>query len=116
MTGEASAKLLWDARQAADRVARITAGRSFDDYLADEILRWAVERQCIVIGEALSALRRADAVLASSIPDVTRIIAFRNVLIHGYAAVDDRLVWGMIERDLDVLRTALTMLLEAPPG
>lgn len=115
MTSETAAKLLWDARQAADRVARITAGRSFDDYLADEVLRWAVERQFMVLGEALSALRRADPLLASGILDLARIIAFRNILIHGYAAVDDRLVWGVIERDLDVLRAALAKLLEAPP-
>jgi len=36
-------------------------------------------------------------------PDLARIIAFRNVLIHGYAAVDNRLVWGVVERDLPIL-------------
>ncbi len=49
MTGEA-AKLVWDARQAADRIARIAAGKTFDDYLSDDILRWAVERQFAIIG------------------------------------------------------------------
>jgi uncharacterized protein with HEPN domain len=34
------------------------------------------------------------------------------VLIHGYAGVDDRLVWGVVERDLEVLRPALLRLLE----
>jgi uncharacterized protein with HEPN domain len=112
MISEAAAKLLWDARRAADRIARITAGRSFEDYLADEVLRWAVERQFIVVGEALTALRRIDTTIAISIPDSARIIAFRNLLIHGYAGVDDRLVWGVIERDLDVLRTSLARLLD----
>jgi hypothetical protein len=37
MTAEAAAKLLWDARQAADWIARIVAGRVFEDNLADEI-------------------------------------------------------------------------------
>jgi uncharacterized protein with HEPN domain len=107
------AKLLWDARQATDRIARITDGRRFEDYQSDEVLRWAVERQFIVVGEALSALRRIDPAVATSIPDLARIIAFRNVLIHGYAGVDDRLVWGVVERDLTVLRTSLARLLEA---
>jgi uncharacterized protein with HEPN domain len=111
MTSEAAAKLLWDARQAADRIARITAGRAFEDYLSDEVLRWAVERQFIVIGEALAALRRIEPTVTTSISDLARIIAFRNVLIHGYADVDDRLVWGVIERDLDTLLSSLSRLL-----
>lgn len=113
MTSEAAAKLLWDAQQAADRIARIINGLGFSDYMADEVLRWAVERQFIVIGEALTALRRIDPDVAAGVPDSARIIAFRNVLIHGYAGVDDRLVWGVIERDLALLRSSLARLLEA---
>jgi uncharacterized protein with HEPN domain len=112
MIDEPAAKLLWDARQAAGRIAHITAGKTFADYVADDILRWAVERQFAIVGEALAVLRRLDPALADSIPDLARIIAFRNVLIHGYAGVDDRLVWGVVERDLEVLRPALARLLE----
>ena len=92
MAGRSAAKYLWDAQRAAERVARFTAGRSFEDYLADDMLRAAVERQFEVIGEAFAGLRRADPTLAAAIPDLPRIVAFRNILIHGYATVDDRLV------------------------
>jgi uncharacterized protein with HEPN domain len=56
-------------------------------------------------------LRRVDPVLASQIPDLARIVGFRNVLVHGYTGVDDKLVWGVIERDLAPLMAALTDLL-----
>jgi uncharacterized protein with HEPN domain len=112
MISDPAAKLLWDARRAADRIAGVVAGKRFEDYIANDVLRWAVERQFTIIGEALSALRRIEPALGSSIPDLARIIAFRNVLIHGYAGVDDRLVWGVIERDLDVLRSSLSRLLD----
>jgi uncharacterized protein with HEPN domain len=108
---EAAAKYLWDARDAAERIARFTAGRSFADYLADEMLRAAVERQFEIIGEAFAGLRRVDPKAAVTIPDLPRIIAFRNVLIHGYASVDDRLVWGVMERDLAALRVVLAQRL-----
>lgn len=106
-----AAKYLWDAQRAADRIARFTDGHTIDDYLSDEMLRAAVERQFEIIGEALNGLRRIDPATAQEIPDLLRIIAFRNILIHGYASVDDRLVWGVVEADLSHLRTALVRLL-----
>lgn len=106
-------KHLWDARQAAERIARFTAGKTFADYLADEMLRAAVERQFEIIGEALAACRRVDPAIAAEIPDLARIVAFRNILIHGYAAVDDKLVWGIVESGLPKLRTVLERLIGA---
>ena len=53
-------KLLWDAQQAAERVARFTAEKSFADYEADNYLRSAVERQFKIVGEALNQLSRLD--------------------------------------------------------
>lgn len=39
-----AAKLLWDAQQAAERIARFTAGKTIADYSADEQLGSACER------------------------------------------------------------------------
>ena len=47
------AKFLHDVRQGCDRLQKITANKSFTDYQADDVLQWAVERQFIVVGEAL---------------------------------------------------------------
>jgi uncharacterized protein with HEPN domain len=104
-------KYLWDAQQAAERIARFLDGKTFDDYLADEQLRSAVERQFEIIGEALAQLARFDPTIAAGLPDLPRIVAFRNVLIHGYATVDDRLVWGVVEGSLPGLRSHLSELL-----
>ena len=45
-------------------------------------MRAATERQFEIMGEALTGLRRVDPDLAASVPDLPRIIAFRNILIH----------------------------------
>ncbi|HEY2586109.1 MAG TPA: hypothetical protein VGI81_10140 [Tepidisphaeraceae bacterium] len=37
-------KLLYDMKQAADRIARFADGRTFDDYVADDYFRSAVEQ------------------------------------------------------------------------
>jgi uncharacterized protein with HEPN domain len=39
-----ASKLLWDARRAADRIARFPIGKTFAEYETDDMLRAAVER------------------------------------------------------------------------
>lgn len=107
-------KYLWDASQAVDRITRFVAGKTFQSYQADELLRSAVERQFEIIGESLAQLRTADAETAASVPDSARIVAFRNLLIHGYATVDDKIVWGVVEGSLPQLQKALSRLLATP--
>ena len=107
-------KLLWDARRAAEQVARFTRGRTFADYQSDDLLRSAVERQLAIVGEALSQLRQIDPVTAEAIPELGRIIGFRNVLVHAYTTVDNRIVWGIIETNVGPLMASLDALL-APP-
>lgn len=109
-----SAKLLWDAQQAGQRITRFIVGKTFAQYAADELLRSGVERQFEIIGEALNQLSRLDPAIATALPDLPRIVAFRNVLIHGYADVDDRIVWGVIESSLGPLLAALDALI--PPA
>ena len=43
MISDQAAKYLWDARRAAERIIRFTAGRCGDDYLADELLGVGLE-------------------------------------------------------------------------
>jgi hypothetical protein len=68
--------LLWDARASGDAIERFLSGKDFDDYLADETLRSAVERQFEVLGEALAQLSKADPKLVTWIPDAGNAIGF----------------------------------------
>ena len=103
---------LWDAREAAAAILEFVAGKTIEDYASDRLLRSAVERQFEIIGEALSQLCKIEPRWADSIPDVPQIIAFRNVLIHGYASVNDLTVWRTIEESLPTLYEIVTSLLD----
>ena len=103
--------LLWDARNAASAIADMTMGKTFTDFDGDIVLRSAVERQFEIVGEALRQLDRLDATLAAKIPDLRLIVAFRNILIHGYALIDRARVWRAVEDHLPPLRAALDDLL-----
>ena len=67
---------------------RFMAKRSLGAYLADDLCQSAVERQLEIAGDALGQLRKLDAVLFGKIPDGDLVVAFRNVLAHGYATLD----------------------------
>ena len=103
-------KYLFDIERAAGLVAQFTTDKEFVDYEQDDMLRSAVERQFEVIGEALAQLYKLDSAIASRISGYRRIIAFRNILIHGYAEVDSRLVWDVIETSLVTLRREIAEL------
>lgn len=75
-------------------------------------MRSAVERQFEVIGEALAQLDKVDHETAIKISEHHRIIAFRNVLIHGYAQIDHRLVWGVLDSKLPTLLQEVEDLLQ----
>ena len=76
--------------------------------------RAAVERQLEIIGEAMAQLAKSDAPVAEGISEYRRIVALRNILIHGYADVDDRLVWDVVKTKLPVLSREVEALLKSP--
>ena len=105
-------KYLYDIQRAAGLLTEFTSGKTFVDYAGDAMLRSAVERQFEIIGEAMAQLARADEEMAGRITGYQRVIAFRNVLIHGYADVDERLVWNVVESNLPSLIREVEALLE----
>jgi uncharacterized protein with HEPN domain len=110
-----SRKLLHDMLEAIEQLQRFSSGKSFEDYESDSMFSSAVERKFEVIDEAPRRLARTDAESAKSIPDYGRIIAFRNILTHGYAQVDNRLVWDVLVTRVDPLAVAIRSLLDRDP-
>jgi uncharacterized protein with HEPN domain len=102
---------LFDIQRAATLVVQFTTDRTFDEYLGDIMLRSAVERQFEIIGEAMTQLNKVDPSLAAPITEYRSIISFRNILIHGYANVNHRLVWGVVETSLGQLQREIENLL-----
>ena len=79
-------------------------GKSVDDDHKDRLLRQAVERNFEIVGEAVRRLIDIDPDTGARIDQHVQIIAFRNVLIHGYELVDDARVWQVVSRDVPALR------------
>ena len=105
-------KYLFDIQRAAALLQGFIRGKTFVDYQADAMMRSVVERQFEIIGEAMNKLAGVDEETARRISEYERIIAFRNILIHGYAVVDDRLVWNVAQTNLPILAKEVDALLE----
>lgn len=109
-----TAGLLWDAHEATRLIAEFVSDKSWTDYATDAMLRSAVERQFQIIGEALNRISRLDPATARRIPDLPRIVAFRNVLVHGYAMIDDETVWEVATvRSVDLAQDLRRLLSES---
>jgi uncharacterized protein with HEPN domain len=108
-------KHLFDVREAGRLILRFTTGRTFEDYEEDPMLRSAVERQFEIIGEALNRLARFDPSTAARIAEYRRIIEFRNALAHGYDAIQNDVVWGIVETRLPGLLEIVEELMGGEP-
>ena len=81
-------------------------------YARSEVVQSAVERKFEIIGEAVSKLAKAAPAVAARIPRHRETIAFRNLLIHGYAAVEHERVWRTATESLPALRSSVSRLLQ----
>lgn len=108
---------LWDVRQAADAILDFVAGIDLKTYAEAQVIHSAVERKFEIIGEALNQLSKTDPALAERIPGLVGIVAFRNLLIHGYAVVEHPRVWRIVQESLPALRATVAKLLDelGPP-
>lgn len=111
MRPERTLRTLEQIKDTASFVVSVTEGKTLEDYSRDRLLRQAVERNLEIVGEAVGRLRRYDPDTASRLSEHERIVAFRNVLIHGYDLVDDELVWDTIQTKLPVLLAEIENLL-----
>lgn len=71
-----------------------------------------MERNFEIIGEALKRIERSDLNVIVEVGDVSRIIAFRNILIHGYDVIDNEVVWLIVQNKVQPLLEKVKSLLE----
>jgi uncharacterized protein with HEPN domain len=103
-------KYLFDIRESIDSIEKFLGNRrDFNVYLADKMLRRAVEREFEIIGEALNRIDKLDSNL--NISAKRQIINMRNRVIHGYDKIDNEIIWGTIIRHLPTLKIEIEYLL-----
>jgi len=105
---------LADIVDSCDAIEKAISGIATEDYLSNRLVRSAVEREFLIIDEALVSLGRLEPDLASQITHARLIVGFRNRLAHEYSAIDDEAVLRIAQRDVPVLRKECESLLARP--
>jgi len=104
--------LLDDTLRACQRICEYTQDLSLDDYKQNQLVHDAVERNLLIVGEALSRLDRVDSETASRITNMGRITGLRNRLAHGYEDdINDDIIWNTIRTHVPALLTEVELLL-----
>ena len=105
-------KYLYDISEAAGWAVQFTAGADFAEYRRNAMMRLAVERVFVIIGEALVQLARVDSDITAKVTDIRSVVAFRNILVHAYAQVDDAIAWDIVQSKLPLLLQEVSTLLD----
>jgi len=102
---------LADIVESCDAIEAAIEGFDLEDYLKNRLVRSSVEREFIIIGEAIVVLSRKSPETYAAITKARRIVDFRNKLAHEYSTVDDEFVFAIANHDVPVLRDECRALL-----
>ena len=94
--------LLSDILDAVEKIKKYTLGLTYDTFIADSKTLDAVIRNFEIIGEAANRLPDEFKDKYELVYWFRRIV-FRNSIVHDYMGVDYKIVWTIIEKDIDKL-------------
>jgi uncharacterized protein with HEPN domain len=106
--------LLWDMREAARDITAFMQGVTFFHFNSNKMLRYAVERQLVVIGEAAN---HVSGTFKQAHPEIPwkGIIGQRNVLAHEYGEILVERIWLVATERIPELLQLLDPLIPPPP-
>lgn len=92
--------------EALDRIFTYTYHLQLEDFIANRMVRDAVERNFEIIGEATRHIPADTQKQYSDIP-WRKMTAMRNFIIHQYDEVEEIALWNTIQKDLPQLKIQL---------
>jgi len=102
---------LWDIREACKDILSFIDGVSFHDFSNSKMVRYAVERQILVIGEAANHLSEEFVICSKDIP-WSKIIGMRNIIAHEYGEILVDRIWITAKDHIEELLNSVDSFLE----
>ena len=104
-------KYLYDIQSSIDSINEYLGNKSdFKEYQSNKLLRRGIERELEIIGEAANRILQLDSSI--QIDNARKIVDLRNWVIHGYDKIDDVIIWGIVSKQLPILKVQVDDLLK----
>ena len=97
--------------ESIDNTIEFTKDLSFEDFMNNKVLRFAVVKTVEIIGEASYKLTK-EFKTANNHIEWDSIVGLRHVLVHGYYQISEIRLWKVIQKDLLPLRKQIQELYE----
>jgi uncharacterized protein with HEPN domain len=102
---------IMDILESINKIEKYIEGLNYEQFVRDEKTKDAVVRNLEIIGEAANQIPKEIQQKFSNVP-WAQIIAMRNRMIHGYFAIDYRIVWDIVKIDIPSLKKELELILQ----
>uniref|UniRef100_A0A7C4YR00 DUF86 domain-containing protein n=1 Tax=candidate division WOR-3 bacterium TaxID=2052148 RepID=A0A7C4YR00_UNCW3 len=102
---------IMEIMESINKIENYIEGLNYEQFVRDEKTKDAVVRNLEIIGEAANQIPKEIQQKFSNVP-WAQIIAMRNRMIHGYFAIDYRIVWDIVKIDIPSLKKELELILQ----
>ena len=96
--------------QAIGRILRYTNEKTYQDFVDDDMMYYAVVKNIEIIGEAANMLSTAFQVSHSETP-WKMVKGMRNYIVHEYFQIDNIVVWDVVTNELATLQEQINRYL-----
>jgi len=86
-------------QECMDNIQEFIGNKTFDEFVADKLLFYAVVKNVEIIGEAANMLTHEFRDEHTEV-DWRPIVAMRNVLVHDYIHISQDMLWATITQDI----------------
>lgn len=93
--------------EAINRIIRYTSNKTYDDLVNDDMMYYAVVKNIEIIGEAANMLTQQFITTHPQTP-WKQVKGMRNYIVHEYFQIDDTVVWGVVTKNLPLLKDEIT--------
>ena len=97
---------LEDILESASKIEEYTRGLDYDNFCSNTLVRDAVIRNLLVIGEAVKNLPPE---IKNKCPEMEwkKIAGLRDILVHGYFTINSQILWDIITHKLPELKASI---------
>jgi uncharacterized protein with HEPN domain len=110
MTARSPVLYLSEILASMEKIERYIAGVSYDEFVRNDQVMDAVERNIEKIGEAAAALPDDLRYRYPGVPWKT-IVGLRNKVIHHYFAVDHQVIWQIATKNIPATKAKIAEIL-----